>query len=142
MAQLLTREEVAQQADIHAQVPTKAAHEVDRTFELPTGLYATTVGLFLAYLGLMAVGFAHRELIIPMVIFAFFIVAGFGIPAIWTMLAPEARSKPKSWSRFQAEGIMTAYGRTSARDATVQVLILPVLIFLWGIAAVTIAALV
>ena len=56
-------------------------------------------------------------------------------------MAPGSRhTRAKSWSRFQAEGIQTAFGRTSAREATVQVLILPVLIFLWGIAAVVIAA--
>ena len=55
---------------------------------------------------------------------------------------PPNQSKPKTWARFQREGIMTAYGRTSARDATVQVLILPVLIFVWGVVMVTIAALV
>ena len=34
------------------------------------------------------------------------------------------------------------YGHSKAGDATVQVLILPVLIFAWGLAVVTIAALV
>lgn len=142
MAELLNRELLAEQADIHAQVPVRAPYQVERTFELPTGLYAATVGLFLGYIAIMGVGFAHREMILPVAIFAIFVIAGFGVPAIWTRLAPEAKAKAKSWTRFQHEGIMTATGRSSARDATVQVLILPVLIFLWGIAVVMIAALV
>ncbi len=143
MAEYLTREQIAATADTHAKLPVaRAAHEVDRTFELPTGLYAATVGLFLAYIGLMTVGFAHPEMILPTIIFAVFVFAGFGVPALWTRLAPRTKGKTMTWARFRQEGIMTAYSRTTARDATVQVLILPVLIFLWGVIVVTIAALV
>lgn len=141
MVEQLTREKIAQQADIRIDAPRVAA-PTDRTFELPTGLYATTVALFLGFIGTLAVGFGNPEMVIPFVIFAFFVVAGFGVPAIWTRLAPASKSKAKTWARFQQEGIMTAYGRTTARDATVQVLILPVLIFAWGLVCVTIAALV
>lgn len=141
MVEQLTREKIAQHADIRIEAPRVAA-PTDRTFELPTGLYVATVGLFLGFIGTLAVGFGNPEMVIPFVIFAFFIVAGFGIPAIWTRLAPETKSKAKSWSRFQQEGVQTAYGRTTARDATVQVLILPALIFVWGLICVTIAALV
>ena len=141
MVEQLTREKIAQQADIRIDAPRVAA-PTDRTFELPTGLYAATVALFLGFIGTLAVGFGNPEMVIPFVIFAFFVVAGFGVPAIWTHLAPASKSKAKTWARFQQEGIMTAYGRTTARDATVQVLILPVLIFAWGLVCVTIAALV
>jgi hypothetical protein len=37
---------------------------------------------------------------------------------------------------------MTNTGRLNAREATIQMLILPVLIVIWGLAVVTIAALV
>ena len=140
MAEHFTLEQITQIADTHAAPPQR--HELDRTFELPTGLYVATVGLFLGYIGLMAVGFAHPEMIIPAAIFVVFVVAMFGVPAIWTRLAPQTRSKPKTWGRFKQEGIMTAYGHLNANEATVQVLILPVLIFLWGVIVVTIAALV
>ncbi len=142
MAEQLTREQIAEAARIHAVPPRPRTDPVDRTFELPKGLYVATVGLFLAYIALMGWGFAHPEMAIPVAIFAVFVIAGFGVPTIWTRLAPATRSKPLSWARFRQEGIVTAYGRTSGRDATVQVLILPVLIFLWGVIAVTIAALV
>ncbi len=141
MVEQLTREKIAQQADIRIEAPRVTA-PTDRTFELPTGLYVTTVALFLGFIGTLAVGFGNPEMVIPFAIFALFVVAFFGVPAIWTRLAPATKSKPKTWSRFQQEGIMTAYGRTCARDATVQVLILPVLIFAWGLVCVTIAALV
>ncbi len=141
MVQKLTRETIAQNADIRIEAPRVAA-PTDRTFELPTGLYVATVALFLGFIGTLALGFSSPAMVIPFVIFGLFVVAFFGVPAIWTRLAPDTRSKPKTWARFQREGIMTAYGRTTARDATVQVLILPTLIFVWGIIMVTIAALV
>lgn len=141
MAEQITREKLAEQADIRIEAPRVAA-PTDRTFELPKGLYVATVALFMGFISTLALGFSDPAMVIPFVIFALVIVAGFGIPAIWTHLAPETRSRPKSWSRFRQEGIMTAYGRTSARDATVQVLILPTLIFAWGLVTVTIAALV
>jgi hypothetical protein len=143
MAQLRTREQIAMAADIRADAPARPRNApVDRTFELPTSLYATTVALFLGFIALMAAGFAHLELAIPLAIIGFFIVIGFGIPALWTQLAPENPVSARSWARFRHEGIMTASGRTTARDATVQVLILPVLIFIWGVLTVIIAALV
>lgn len=119
-------------------------HEVerDRSFELPTGLFATTVACYLGFLGLTLAAFATPELGIPMAIFAFIIIAGFAVPTVWTRLKPEGVAQPKTWGRFAQEGIMTNTGRCSARDATIQMLILPVLIVLWGVAVVTIAALV
>lgn len=141
MAELVSREQLAATADIHTEAP-RAPTTVDRTFELPKGLYVATVALYLGFIGMLAVTFAHPELTILAVIFAFSIVAGFALPLIWTRLAPEALKKSKTWARFQHEGVMTASGRATARDATVQVMILPVLIFLWGVSVVAIAALV
>lgn len=143
MVQQTNREALRQNADIHTQVPAaKTAHKIDRCFELPPVLYKATVGLFLGFVATMGAGFAHPEMILPVVIFTVFIVAGFGVPMIWTRLAPQTASQPMRWARFQRDGIMTASGHATARDAAVQVLILPVLIFAWGLAAVTIAALV
>lgn len=143
MAELLHRDALLEQADIHAQIPAmRAPAQVNRTFELPAVLYATTVACFLGFIGVMALGFGNPGLAIPLAICALFVVAGFGVPMIWTRLAPDAGVKAKSWARFADEGVMTGSGRASARDAAVQVLILPVLIFLWGVCSVVIAALV
>jgi len=122
----------------------RAVHQVehDRSFELPTGLFGTTVACYLGFLGLMLAAFATPELGIPMAIFAFIIVAGFAVPTLWTRLKPDGVANPKTWGAFAREGIVTNTGRCSARDATIQMLILPVLIVLWGVAVVTIAALV
>lgn len=138
MVKHFTRELVAERAII-VETP-KVSHEVDRSFELPKGLYVATVALYLGFLAVMAAGLSSPGLIIPMAIFAFFILAGFGLPAIWTRMQPPHRNRNMSWSRLVSQGIATHTGRVSARDAAVQVLILPVLIFCWGLVAVTIAA--
>ena len=117
-------------------------HQVDkdRSFELPTALYATTVGLYFAFLGIMFAGLTSPGLIIPMAIFAIFILGMFGVPAIWTRLRADNQSKPMTLGKFSQDGIMTYTGRLAPRDAAIQMLILPVLIVLWGLAVVTIAA--
>ena len=140
MSKLLTRDLIAEQAAI-VDAP-KARHETDRTFELPKGLYMATVALYLGFLAVMATGFSSPGLIIPMAIFALFMVAGFGIPAIWTKLAPNTPSKPMSFARLRREGIQTLTGKLAAKDAAVQMLILPGIVFCWGVSTITIAALV
>ncbi len=116
--------------------------DVDRTFELPTALYVATVGLYFAFLAVMAVGFQTREMFLPMAIFIIYIVMAFGVPAMWARMKPENGSKAIDWARFRRNGIVTMTGPTKANDATVQVLILPVLILFWGIGTAMIGALV
>lgn len=146
MAQMLTREQIAEQAIIHPEVAgaPESTHmaPTDRSFELPTMLYAGMAGLFLAFVGIMATGFAHPEMVLPTAIFALFIIAFFAVPAIWVRLQPESRKPAKSWARFKMDGIQTVTGRVTAGGAMAQMLILPVLIVLWGATAVTIAAIV
>lgn len=120
-------------------VPAVAA-STDRTFGLPTALYGWTVGAYLAFLGVMAAGFQSRHMILPMVIFVTYIVMAFGVSAMWTRMKPDHQSRALEWSRFERFGIETATGTMRARDAMVQVLILPVLVLFWGVAVVLIAA--
>jgi hypothetical protein len=140
MSKHIVREDLAARAIVREEA--RAPHQVDRTFELPTVLYGTTVGLYLGFFAVMAAGFASPGLIIPMVIFALFVVAGFGVPMVWARLAPETKSRALTMGQLRHSGIQTHTGRLSGRDAVVQMLILPALILLWGLATVTIAALV
>lgn len=116
--------------------------KIQRSFDLPVALHAATVGLYLAFLGVMAFAFQDRGLIIPMAIFVIYIVMAFGVPALWVRMKPDHASKPLSWTDFSRFGINTYTGNMSAKDATGQVLILPVLILGWGVAIAVIAALV
>ena len=115
--------------------------EVDQNFEMPPVLFGATVAGYLGFLAIMLVTFAAPALAIPMVIFALAIVAGFGVPTIWTRLA-DNKSKPLSYGQFQNEGVMTNTGRCAPRDAATQMLILPVLIVCWGLAVAIIVAVV
>lgn len=118
-----------------------SAPQVDRSFGLPKALYIGTVAGYLGFLAITGAAFMNPALAIPMGIFALFIVAGFGVPAIWTQIKG-SESRLLTMSEFETKGIMTHTGRLAARDAAIQVLILPVLIVLWATAVVIIAALV
>ena len=121
--------------------PVRHQVEADRNFGLPTALYGATVGGYLGFLLVVGSAFANPVLAIPLAIFVVFIIAGFGVPAIWTRLAGNT-SAPQTLGEFEAKGIQTATGRLAAKDASIQVLILPVLLVVWGCAVAVIAAVV
>ncbi|MCK0128802.1 hypothetical protein [Erythrobacter sp. F6033] len=126
---------------VDAPAAARTQVESDRNFEMPTALYGATVACYLAFIGILGAAFSTPGLIIPMAIFAGFIIAGFGVPAVWTRLKDNG-SKPMTMGKFQQTGIMTNTGRLAPRDAAIQMLILPVLIVLWACTVVVIAALV
>ncbi len=140
MSNRLLREALEHKAIVRDELVTQPP--VDRSFEMPTGLYAATAGLYLAFVTIMCVGLSSPGLILPFAIFAIFITGMFGVPAIWTRLTPDTQAKPLTHAALMQGGIATHTGRLPGRDAAVQMLILPVLIVAWGIAIVTIAALV
>ena len=142
MAEKLTRELIAEQAIVHPETALRAPTTVDRSFELPAALYLGTAGCYFAFLAVMAVGFGNPHLILPMAIFVVFIAMAFVVPAMWMKMGPDHSQRLVTWNRFRREGIMTPFGRSTSGAATVQVLILPALILLWGFGVVTIAALV
>ncbi|HYD24475.1 MAG TPA: hypothetical protein VEB68_06740 [Croceibacterium sp.] len=142
MAERITRQLVAEKAIIHSSPVLRAPTAVDRSFELPTGLYAAMAGLFFAAAGVMAFGFAAPGMVVPTGIIAVFIAMYFAVPAMWVRMKPEHSQRAASWARFRRDGVMTPYGRSTAGAATVQMLTLPVLLLVWGIAVVTIAAVV
>lgn len=114
----------------------------DRSFGLPNRLYGLTVGAYLAFLAIMAAGFQSRTMILPMAIFVTYIVMAFGLCAVWTRMKPENRAFAMQWGRFVRDGVDTGGGHISGSEAAMQVLILPVLILVWGVTVVAIAALV
>lgn len=111
-----------------------------RSFDLPTGLFAATVGLYFAFLAVMAAAFGDPGLIVPMGIFYVYIIMAFGVPALWVRMKPTHADRPLSWARFLREGVMTHTGQLASKDAALQVLIMPTMIFAWGIAMAAIVA--
>lgn len=137
MSQRYTPQELAVLALVTS---APARTKVDRNFGLPTGLYLATIGLYLAFIGVMASVFMNPELAIPMVIFAGFVLIAFGLAGYWTRMKPDNDTAPLSWGQFASEGIDTLSGRLTASEATVQVLMLPVLILGWALAVAVIVA--
>jgi hypothetical protein len=124
-----------------AAAPVRHQVETDRNFGLPSALYGVTVGCYLGFLLIVGSAFANPALAIPMAIIVLLIAAFFAVPAMWTRLRDNG-SQPQTLGEFDRSGIMTNTGRLAPRDATIQVLILPVLLVVWGLAVAVIAAIV
>lgn len=113
----------------------------DQSFELPKGLYIAMATLFAGFVATLSLAFRGGHMaVVYGVIFAF-IAAFFAIPAMFPGMAPDHK-KALSWSMFRMRGIQTATGRASAGEATVLVLLLPFLIFCFGVSVAAIATIV
>jgi hypothetical protein len=113
----------------------------DQRFELPTGLYVAMAALFAGFVGVLGLGFRGGHMAVVYGVIFIFIAAFFAIPAMFPAMAPD-RKKALSWAAFRMRGIETATGRTSAEEATALVLLLPFLIFCFGMAVAAIAMIV
>ena len=108
----------------------------DQSFELPGGLYAAMATMFAGFIVVLAFGFPGGHMGVAYGVIFAFLAAFFAIPASFQ------QKQGLSWAMFRYKGIQTATGRSSATEATVLVLLLPFLILCFGIAIVSIAALV
>lgn len=138
MSQKIQGAELARIAEVSA-APVRT--RVDRNFGLPTGLYVATVALYLAFMGVMTSLFLNPSLAIPLVVMVGFIIVAFGLAGMWTTMQPDNDTSPLSWGQFSSRGIQTLSGHLTAGEASAQVLILPVLILVWGLAIAVIVAL-
>lgn len=113
-----------------------------RTFDLHPAIFALTFSAYIAYLGILALTFAEADadIAIPFVIFAIFVVAGFGTPALWARIAPPPAGEAPSWATFMREGFECLTGHVSAKGAMVQVLIMPTMLLFWALAVTIIVA--
>ena len=114
MAERITRQLVAEKAIIHDAAALRLPTTVDRGFELPTGLYVAMAALFFAAAGVMAFGFAAPGMVVPTAIIAVFIAMFFAVPALWVRMKPDNATRATNWARFQLDGVMTPYGRSTA----------------------------
>lgn len=114
----------------------------ERDFNLPAALHGGFFGLFIAYLGVMWVGFGNPGLTISMAICLLFTAAFYVVPMLWATMGGPNETRAMSLDRLLGEGVDTVTGRIGGGAAVAQVMVLPVLILLWGVAVVTIAALV
>ena len=124
-------------------VPPGARACQDQSFELPSGIYIAMASTFTGFVTALSFAFRGGHMaVVYGVIFAF-IAAFFAIPAVFPAMARQSgRSRALSWFDFRNRGIATLTGHASAREATILVLLLPVLVLCFGIAVATIAMLV
>jgi hypothetical protein len=108
---------------------------------MPTPLFVAMAALFFGFLAVMTIGFANPGLAVPMAINFVFLTAFFAVPVLFVR-APQGGKTALRWSQFMKAGIETATGHSSGVEAAVLTLLLPLLIFLWAMAFVVIAALV
>ncbi|MBC2665809.1 hypothetical protein H7F51_09760 [Novosphingobium flavum] len=139
MSRHVTQADLAAKALV-ADAPVQT--RVNRTFELPAGLYALTVACYLGFLVVMSALFMNAELVLPMAAFVVSIVGGFGLGWKWVAMKPGNDNPTLSMGQFASRGIQTLSGRLTAAEASAQVLILPVLILAWGLAIAVIYAVV
>lgn len=131
-------------ATAHAtEVPPPAAighnRRAGHVFDLHPILHVAVFGSFFVYLGIMWSAFADPALGIPFAIFGIFLAAFFVVPALWARIAAPV-GQVASWDDFQRHGIITGSGWLSASDATAQVLTMPAMLILWGIAVAIVRA--
>jgi len=133
-----TREQLLAQGEIVSSPRERACS--DQSFELPTGIYMAMAAMFTGFVAVLALAFrGGRMAIVVGVIFAF-IAAFFAVPSMFPGVAADFRqTRALSWFEFSDRGIETATGHSSARAATILVLVLPFLILCFGIAVVSIA---
>jgi len=105
----------------------------DQNFGLPTGLYVAMVAMFAGFVAALALVLHGGHLVVAFAIFAF-IGIYFGVPFLFPKMAGSGGAKALSWDEFTDRGITTATGHSTAREAAVLVLLLPSLIFCFGLA--------
>jgi hypothetical protein len=124
-----SKQELLAQGEIVAAPAERAC--TDQTFELPAGLYAAMAVLFTGFVGVLAMILHGGHLAVAFGVIFAFIAAYFSVPWIFPRVAGK---KALSWDEFSDRGIMTATGHSTAHDAAILVLLLPSLIFCFGLA--------
>jgi hypothetical protein len=140
MTTRLAKHELVARNEIVAPPTPRAC--TDRNFNLPVALHAAYFGFFFAFLAVMWASFASPGLVVPMGVFVAFLAAFYVVPMKWATMQPDNESRAMAFSRLMADGVDTITGRCSGGAVIAQVLILPALVFAWGIAIALIVALV
>ena len=107
-------------------------------------IFNTTLqGKFLGFVTILTLAFSGHMAVSFGVIIAF-ILAFFAVPAIFAHAGTNEQrgSRALDWYEFLDKGVLTATGRCRGSEAAILVLMLPFLIFFFGVAVALIAALV
>ncbi len=133
-----TREQLVARGEIVAAPVERAC--TDQTFELPAGIYVAMAALFAGFVGILGSAFRGGHMAVAYGVICAFIAAFFAVPALLPAMGARQSSHPSmSWFEFRDRGITTATGHSTAREATILVLLLPFLILCFAIAVVIIS---
>ena len=125
-----------------AAMAPRLPNRAERIFGLHPALFIATIGSYFAFLAIMAVAFMNPNLIIPFAIFVAYLVMYFGVPGLWARVVDRPVGRFQSWAEFRSEGMDILTGHIGSGGAIAQVLVLPILIVGFAVAAAVIAALV
>ena len=139
MSRRIAQDQLAASREITARPDLRSCH--DHSFELPPAIYGMMAGLFTGFVAVLCLALRNPGLAVPFGVIAAFILAFFAIPALFVRSAPKDEPRSPSWVMFMERGIATEAGRCSGREAVVLALLLPVFIFLWGVAIALIVSL-
>lgn len=123
----------------HQVAPIGHNRRAPHVFDLHPVLHIAVFGGFAVYLAIMWSAFADPGLAIPFVIFGVFLAAFFIVPALRARMAPDAGPRAL-WADFRREGMPTGSGHLTANAVMAQVLIMPAVMILWGLAIAVIRA--
>lgn len=133
-----THEQLFAQGEI-VSPPVRACR--NQSFELPTGIYIAMASMFAGFVVVLGFAFHGGQMVVAYGVIFAFIAMFFAVPSLFPRVGPQdGRRIALSWFDFANRGIGTATGQVCAREATMLVLLLPVLIMCFGIAFATIAA--
>ena len=130
--ELLAQGEVVA-APVVTAIPAQRAC-TDQNFELPTGLYVAMAVMFTGFVAVLALVLHGGHLAVAFGAIFAFIGIYFGVPFLFPKMSGSSGAKALSWDEFTDRGIATATGHSTAREAAVLVLLLPSLIFCFGLA--------
>ena len=133
-----TRQQLAASGEIVGAPVERAC--TDQTFELPLGIYVAMAALFAGFVGVLGSAFRDGHMAVAYGVICAFIAAFFAVPALLPAMGARQSSRPAMrWFEFRDRGIVTATGHSTAREATILVLLLPFLILCFAIAIVSIS---
>ena len=132
-----TREALLAQGEVVAPPNERAC--TDQSFELPGRIYVAMAVMFAGFVTVLSLALRGGHMAVSYGVIFAFIAAFFAVPSAFPRVAGNGRKTALSWFDFRDRGIVTATGHTTAREATILVLLLPCLILCFGIAVAIIA---
>lgn len=107
--------------------------------DLPPKLEALVAGGLLAFILLLVMAFNGQEMVLPTAFIILVVSAFVALPMMWGRIMPRALRPHDHMWQFLKGGVRVQTGRLTAREAMIQLLAMPLLIFVLALAFVAIS---